>query len=184
MGYKSSNMVVAGDSAGGCHGGSRGLSSAQKIDSILTAVVLTHFILQSDQLSPRGVVTFAPTVLQAYDHLSKRAKANADTDILTVPMVKGLSSAYVGDTGVASTDPLVSAAFLPFTASWPKTLILVGTGDLTIDASHELEKRLAALNLPVELVEYDERPHAWWSFAHIFPEDIQDAAARVARFME
>lgn len=93
------------------------------------------------------------------------------------------STAYIGNTGFAPTDPLVSGCFISFTESWPKTLILVGTADQLIDASRELEMRLAALKRPVELVEYDERPHGWWLVVDTFPEEIQDAAQRVARFL-
>ena len=98
-------------------------------------------------------------------------------------MLEVVWGTYVGVPGVAWTDPLVSGAFLPFTASWPKTLILVGSADLINDASHELEKRLAALDVAVELVEYDEHPHGWWSMPHIFSENITDAGRRVARFV-
>jgi len=94
-----------------------------------------------------------------------------------------ITSAYVGDSGVSRTDPLVSGAFIPFTASWPRTLIFVGTADQLIDSSRELEKRLAAVEGPVELVEYNERPHGWWVMPHLFSETIQDAVQRIARFV-
>ena len=144
-------------------------------------MVLTHLILQSSRPSPHGVVAFAPTAIQFFDRLSDHAKANADTDTVTVPRLERCSSSYVGDSGVARTDPLVSGVFVPFAASWPKTLVLVGTGDVLIDASRELEKRLSALNLPVEVVEYHERPHLWWRM-RAFSEDIRDATTRIAQF--
>lgn len=142
---------------------------------------MTHLVLQSDRQSPHGVVSIAP--FQMYRQLSEYAKAQAKNDICDMSLLATASKAYLGDSGVALTDPLVSGAFIPFTASWPKTLILVGTGDQLIDASRELEKRLMAQNRPVELVEYDERPHGWWSLGHIFPDDVQDAAQRIARFV-
>ena len=89
----------------------------------------------------------------------------------------------MGDSGVAPTDPLMSGAFIPFAPFWPRTLILVGTGDLLIDGSRELAKRLSALNLAVELVEYDGRPHGWWTLPQVFPEEFQDAVERIARFV-
>ena len=146
-------------------------------------MVLTHLLLQSGQPSPPGVITFAPASIQTVDRLSDHAKAQDSTDILTIPMIESFWSAYVGNSGVSRIDPLVSGVFIPFAAPWPKTLILVGSGDLLIDASRELSKRLLAANLPVELVEYDERPHGWWVMPHIFPEDIQDAAQRIAQFV-
>jgi len=90
---------------------------------------------------------------------------------------------YIGNSGVSPTDPLVSGALLPFGASWPRTLILVGTADQLIDGSRELKKRLAALNRPVELVEYYERPHGWWVMPHLFSLNVQDAVERIARFV-
>ena len=115
--------------------------------------------------------------------MSEHAKAQAGKDILDVSANERAASAYVGDSGVSLTDPLVSGAFIPFTASWPKTLILVGTADQLIDGSRELEKRLVALNRPVELVEYDERPHGWWVMPDDFPENVQDAVQRIAQFI-
>ena len=98
-------------------------------------------------------------------------------------MIESFWSAYVGNSGVSRIDPLVSGVFIPFAAPWPKTLILVGSGDLLIDGSRELAKRLLAVNIPVELVEYDGRPHGWWVTPEIFPEDIQDATQRVAQIV-
>lgn len=115
--------------------------------------------------------------------MSEHAKAQVDKDVLTVSGCEWMARVYVGDSGVPPSDPLVSGAFLPFSTSWPRTLILVGTADLLIDGSRELEKRLAALNRPVELVEYSERPHEWWVFPHIFPENVQDTVQRIARFV-
>lgn len=145
--------------------------------------MLTHLILQSGGASPRGVIPIAPSAILVYDQLSERARANADTDVLTIPGLETWSRTYLGDTGVAHTDPLVSGAFIPFSASWPKTLILVGSGDIFIDVARELEKRLAASNLEVELVEYEDRTHGWWVYSDIFPGDDQDAAQRIARFV-
>lgn len=118
-----------------------------------------------------------------YDQLSEHAKAQISTDFLSLPLAESFTVAYVGDSKVARTDPLVSGAFIPFSTSWPKTLILIGTGDMFIETSREIEKRLSALNLPVELVEYDELPHGWYFLSHIFPGDVQDAAQRIARFV-
>jgi monoterpene epsilon-lactone hydrolase len=166
QGYKSSNITVAGDSAGGNH-----------------AVVLTHLALQSDRPLPNGVVAIAPGSIQAYDNLSEHAKAQAGNDLFKLAVYQLGATAYIGDTGFAPTDPLISGSLISFTESWPKTLILVGTADQLIDASRELEKRLAALRRPVELVEYDERPHCWWAVVSIFPEEIKDATERIARFV-
>ncbi|KAF8557719.1 alpha/beta-hydrolase [Imleria badia] len=165
QGYKPSNITVAGDSAGGNH-----------------AVVLTHLALQSNRPLPNGVVAIAPASIQTYDNLSERAKAQAGNDLLTLSMYQFAATAYIGNTGFSPIDPLVSGSFINFTKSWPKTLILIGTADQLIDASIELEKRLVALKRPVELVEYDERPHGWW-LASVFAEEIQDAAQRVSRFV-
>jgi len=166
QGYKSSNITVAGDSAGGNH-----------------VVVLTHLALQSNRPLPTGVIAIAPASLQAYDSLSEHAKTQASNDIISLSTYQLTATAYVGNTGFALTEPLISGSLISFTESWPRTLILVGTSDHLLSASRELEKRLAALKRPVELVEYDERPHYWWGVVSVFPEEIQDAAERIARFV-
>jgi len=106
-----------------------------------------------------------------------------ENDVVGLAMHEQFWNAYVGMPDLVRTDPLVSGSFLPFALDWPRTLILVGGADLLIDASRELKKRLAALGRPVELVEYDERPHGWWVLPQIFPKDILDSAERVARFV-
>ena len=138
--------------------------------------------MQSNRPSPRSVVAIAPFAMQPEASDPTHAKVQVGTDILDVFMCRRSKSAYVGDSGASFTDPLVSGAFIPFTASWPRTLIIVGTADTLIDASRELGKRLAALKRPVELVEYDERPHGWWAMPRVFPENVQDAVQRIARF--
>jgi monoterpene epsilon-lactone hydrolase len=183
QGYKSSNITVAGDSAGGNHGEHSDSLPRHIIDRPHTAVVLTHLALQSDRPLPNGVVAIAPGSIQAYDNLSEHAKAQAGNDLFKLAVYQLGATAYIGDTGFAPTDPLISGSLISFTESWPKTLILVGTADQLIDASRELEKRLAALRRPVELVEYDERPHCWWAVVSIFPEEIKDATERIARFV-
>ena len=146
-------------------------------------VVLTHIALQSNRPLPNGVIAIAPASIQAYDNLSEHAKAQANKDLVALSVYQLTATAYIGNTGFAPTDPLISGSLISFTESWPKTLILVGTADQLIDASRELEKRLTALKRPVELVEYDELPHAWWAVAPVFPEEIKDAIERIARFV-
>ncbi|KAG6381510.1 Alpha/Beta hydrolase protein [Boletus reticuloceps] len=166
MGYNASNIVIAGDSTGGNH-----------------AIVLTHLVLESNRLSPRSVIAIAPSAILSYEDVSAYARAQVGKDIIDVPTLKLMRAMYVGNSGVSRMDPLVSGASIPFAASWPRTLILVGTADNLIDASRELEKRLKAVGRPVELVEYEERPHGWWVMPHIFPENIQDAVQRMAQFV-
>ena len=189
-GYNASNIVIAGDSAGGNHGQCAlplaDTTRGTDLQRLVTALVLTHLILQSSRLSPRSVVAIAPSAMQASASdptVSKDPKVQAGEDIPDVPVYKRARSAYLGDSGVSPMDPLLSGAFIPFTASWPRTLILVGTADTLIDASRVLGKRLATLQRPVELVEYAERPHGWWVMPHHFPENIQDAVQRIARFV-
>ncbi|KAI9461433.1 Alpha/Beta hydrolase protein [Boletus coccyginus] len=106
-GYSASNVVLAGDSAGGNH-----------------ALVLTHLILQSNRPPPRGVAVIAPGSIQSFEHMSEHAKAQAGNDILDVSVYVNMTTKYISSSGVSRTDPLVSGSFLPFGASWPKTLIL------------------------------------------------------------
>ncbi|KAG9312872.1 Alpha/Beta hydrolase protein [Chiua virens] len=144
----------------------------------------SNIVISGDSAGGNHAIVLTHLITRRLTDLSEQAKANASGfDILTVPVCETMSSYYVGDSGVALTDPLVSGAYLPFMQSWPKTLILVSGGDTLIDASRELKKRLAAVNAPVELVEYDELPHAWWVMSELFLGEIQDAAQKVARFL-
>jgi len=166
QGYDVSNVFLAGDSAGGSH-----------------ALVLAHLLLQSGRPAPPGIVAIAPYSIQVHDQLSEHAKAQLDKDVLSLSVYDAMGAAYVGNSGVSRTDPFISSAYLPFSESWPRTLILVGTSDLLIDASREVEKRLNAVNAPVELIEYTDRPHAFWMLPHIFPENIQDTVKRMTQFI-
>ena len=184
-GYDASNIVIAGDSAGGNHGQYQytlALRSTRGTDTTI-AIVLAHLVLQSGRPPPRGIIAIAPSATRVSDHPSDHTEAQADKDILSVSAYRDMRKAYIGNSGVSHTDPLVSGAFIPFTTSWPRTLILVGTADHLIDASRELERRLKGLDRPVELVEYDERPHGWWVMEHVFPENIQDAVEIIAQFI-
>ncbi|KAF8845247.1 hypothetical protein BDN67DRAFT_1065599 [Paxillus ammoniavirescens] len=108
------------------------------------ALLLTYLISQSNRTLPTGIVTIAPAAIQS------------------------VSTMYIRDSGFLPEDGLVPGAYIPFTNSWPKTLIMVGTGDQSIDASRELKNNLKGLKTPVE---YDRVPHGWWAFPGIFPED-------------
>lgn len=136
--------------------------------------------MQSDRLPPRGVVPIAPLAILPPN---EDARAKASGDVIDPSKGEIVANLYLGDSGVARSDPLVSGAFVTFSASWPKTLILVGTADQLIGGCREVERRLADIKRPVELVEYDERPHAWWVLPQIFPEDVQDAIQRITRFV-
>jgi hypothetical protein len=94
---------------------------------VRTAIVLTHLILQSGRPHPHGVVAIEPASIQTNDR-SDYAKTLIENDIIDLAEHKHASSAYVGGSGVALTDPLVSGSLLPFTTNWPKTLILWATG--------------------------------------------------------
>ncbi|KIK93280.1 hypothetical protein PAXRUDRAFT_829115 [Paxillus rubicundulus Ve08.2h10] len=147
------------------------------------ALVLTYLISQSDRTLPNGIITIAPAAIQVYTNLSEHARAQANVDIFPLSLYQFASTMYMRDSGLSPEDGLISGAYIPFTNSWPKTLIMVGTGDQLIDASRELEKNLKGLETPMELVEYDGVPHGWWVFPRIFPEENQDAARRIARFI-
>ena len=137
-----------------------------------TAIVLTHLVVQSNRPLSRGVIAVAPCTIRVFDRLSEHATAQAGKDVVDVLGYAACTS-----------NPLVSGAFVPFTMSWPRMLVFVGTADNLVGALREVEQRLKALGRPLELVEYDERPHGWWVMPHLFPENVQDAVERMAQFI-
>lgn len=145
--------------------------------------MLTHLLLRDGRPAPHGIIAIAPFAIQAHALMSEYAKEQAENDVISTDNMDDLVRAYVGDSKLVPTEPLISGAFVPIDASWPKTLILVGSADQVIDGSRVLAKRLEDAQRPVELVEYDERPHAWWILPQIFSEDIQDAGERIAQFI-
>ncbi|KIJ61969.1 hypothetical protein HYDPIDRAFT_169361 [Hydnomerulius pinastri MD-312] len=167
QGYKASNIVISGDSAGGNH-----------------ALILTYLISKSPSRTlPSSVVTYAPVATHVYTSLSEHARAQSSVDIFPLSVYETSSKMYLGDSDLRLEDPLISGIHIPFNNTWPKTLILVGTGDQLIDTSRTLEQKINYANVSVELVEYDRVPHGWWTLPHIFPNENQDALHRMTKFV-
>ncbi|KAG1880238.1 hypothetical protein C8R48DRAFT_683164 [Suillus tomentosus] len=78
--------------------------------------------------------------------------------------------------------PLASRVLIPFTASWPKTLVLTGTADSVVECRQRVVRGIQKAGGVAEIVEYADLPHTCWTFAHIFPQ-LDDGFSRLTAFI-
>jgi acetyl esterase/lipase len=162
--YKASQIVLAGDSAGG------GLALAmllalrdERKPLPLCAVVVSPFIDLSRTLSQYpGVEALR-------------------TDFLIPHSATASASYYVQ--GADPKNPLVSPKYGEL-HGLPPILIQAGQGELLGKDSEEIARRLEAYGGRVKLEMYPEMPHVFPMFAPLFLEDAYTAVARQAKFVE
>ncbi|KAG2337224.1 alpha/beta-hydrolase [Suillus weaverae] len=157
-GFAAENITITGDSAGGN-----------------LALVLTYIISQSTLPMPGHVTLFSPDA-----DLTYASSASVPHDIIPLSTYQACSSQYLGN--FPANDPLASGILIPFTASWPKTLVMTGTADNVAESSRRIVSGIQEAGGIAELVEYADLTHAWWMFSHIFPQS-DDGLERLAVFV-
>lgn len=157
-GFAAENITITGDSAGGN-----------------LAVVLTYIISQSTLPMPGRVALFSPDA-----DLTYASYTSIPHDIIPLSTYKACSSQYLGN--FPANDPLASGVLVPFTASWPKTLVMTGTADNVAESSRRIVSGIQKAGGIAELVEYTDLTHAWWMFSQIFPQS-DDGLERLAAFV-
>ncbi|OJA10489.1 hypothetical protein AZE42_06417 [Rhizopogon vesiculosus] len=159
QGFVAENITIAGDSAGGN-----------------LALILTYIISQSTLTMPGRVVVFSPDA-----DLTYASSTSVPHDIFPLSTYQACSSQYLGN--FSANSPLASSSLIPFTASWPKTLVVTGTADNVAESSRRLVAGIKEPGGEAELVEYADLTHGWWMFAHIFTTQSDDGLERLAAFV-
>ncbi len=121
-GFGASNILVAGDSAGGN-----------------LVLCLTQRLIAADRKPPRAIILFSPWTDMAAEAPSYKEYKEKDP-ILTYSYVLGVREAYIGS-NVDVTDPCYSPLNGEFT-NFPPTYIMVGKNEILLDDSTRLQKKI------------------------------------------
>jgi len=150
QGYSSTNMIIAGDSAGGGLGVATVLALKEKSGSLPAAVVC---------LSP-----WADLALTGQSHTTK-AKAEA---ILNKDVLHEWALCYTDESNL--TNPLVSPIHGDF-HGFPPLLIQVGSEEILLDDSILLAEKAKSAGVDVTLKIWDGMWHVWQALGDLIPEN-------------
>lgn len=139
-GYKSVNIVIAGDSAGG-------------------GLALSTIIAARDKgiLLPAGIVLISPWTDLAGTGESMTTKAKKDP-ILTAETLPKIGQWYAGD--IPLDDPRVSPLYADL-SGLPPMFIQVGTAEILLNDSTRLASRAQDAGVEVELDIWQGQMHVW-----------------------
>lgn len=163
QGLKPSNVVFAGDSAGG---------------NLALAAMLT--LRDSKRPLPAAAALMSPWTDLAATGASYVSRAEADP-IHQRPMILALAKNYLGGQGDPR-DPLVSPLYADL-AGLPPLLIQVGDRETVLDDSIMLADKARAANVDVDLQVWDGMIHVFQMFGAELPEAHQ-AIADMASFLD
>jgi acetyl esterase/lipase len=151
LGYKPSNIVIGGDSAGG------GLAF-----SVLAA------LCESGQ-QPAAVFGWSPCLDLTYSGAS--VVENADKDhIFPGARVHDLSAMILGD--VPAKDPRISPLFAEFT-NCPPVLLQVSDTEIMRDDSTRMDAKLRAQGCDARLEVWNGAPHVWHFLCGYVPDALE-----------
>ena len=150
QGYSSTNMIIAGDSAGGGLSVATVLALKEKSGSLPAAVVC---------LSP-----WADLALTGQSHTTK-AKAEA---ILNKDVLHEWALCYTDESNL--TNPLVSPIHGDF-HGFPPLLIQVGSEEILLDDSILLAEKARSAGVDVTLKIWDGMWHVWQALGDLIPEN-------------
>jgi epsilon-lactone hydrolase len=162
QGVEATQLVVAGDSAGGG----------------LTLATLLSLRDAGDPL-PAAAVLMSPWTDLTGSGESMRTKDDEDP-ILRAETLPRSASRYAG--GEEISRPLISPLFADLTGL-PPLQVLVGTAEILLDDSLRLAERAVAAGVDVDLDVWDDMLHIWPYYAQWIPEG-RDAISRMATFMQ
>ena len=160
-GTRASDIVVAGDSAGG------GLAVA-------TLVAVREQALEL----PAGGVCISPWADLTNSSETYRTLAERDP-MVTAESIGRWTEAYLGDRDPKT--PLASPAHADL-AGLPPLLIQVGADEILLGDSRLLASNAQAAGVPVELEEWKDMIHVWHWFGE-YLDEAAEATAGIARFV-
>ena len=162
QGYKSSNIIVSGDSAGG------GLALA-------TALSLRD----NKEPLPAVVICISPWADLTHTGQSHITNAEAES-ILTTNVLKEWSLAYTAENNLRN--PLVSPIYADF-HNFPPLLIQVGSDEVLLDDARTLANKAKADGVDVTLKIWAGMFHAWPLLGGMIPES-KNAFEEVRQFVD
>lgn len=162
MGFKSENIIVAGDSAGGN----------------LTLILLQSLKFHGIAL-PSGAICISPWTDIACEGDSMQT--NRDHDPLFAARAVEALGAHYARSGVSTWHPWVSPVNSDLTGL-PPLLLMVGSTEVLRDDALRLADRARAVGVPVVYEEWAAMPHVFPLFAFFLPEGKR-AYKHIARFV-
>ncbi len=151
-GHAPEKIAIGGDSAGG------GLTMA------------TLLAARDEGLPmPGAAILISPWTDLTCDTGSYRSKADADP-MITPQSIRETAATYLA--GAAASDPLASPNLADLTGM-PPMLIHVGSDEVLLDDSRDLEKRAVAADVDAEIEIWDGMIHVWHAFYQMLPEGEQ-----------
>lgn len=158
QGIEASDLVVAGDSAGG------GLSLA-----------LLLRLRELGEPMPKGAGLVSPWV--DLESTRPSIQSNAATDYLARAPLDRWSRGYAGN--ALRSDPLLSPIHADLTGL-PPMLIQIGTAEILHDEGIEFARKAEKAGVPIRLAEWPEMPHDWHLLSNVDPrggEALRELAA-------
>ncbi len=149
QGFKSENIIIAGDSAGG------GLSLA-----------LIQVLKEDGLPLPAGVICLSPWTDLTMGFDSHHSKATADP-ILRADNLQLWASSYVDN--ASPRNPLISPAFADF-SGFPPLFIQVGSEEVLLDDSLQVAEKAKSAGVDVTLKVWEGLWHVWHTAGDFLPE--------------
>lgn len=140
QGYGASNIIIAGDSAGGN-----------------LALSLCHLLKNSKRMLPGALILMSPWVDMTASGHSYADRADIDP-ILNPLYIETVTEMYAGGENLKS--PLLSPIFGDFTG-FPPTLIQVGSHEILFSDSEELRNKMCACGAEARLQIWEEMWHVF-----------------------
>ena len=153
QGYKSKNIILVGDSAGG---------------GLLLATLLKMRSLGLKM--PVTAVCVSP--LTDLAQTGKSIQTNAEFDpFVSYELIKFCADCYVGEDGDRC-DPFASPFYADL-SGLPPMLMMVGSKEVLLDDSVRFARKAEFFGVDAQLVIAQEMIHAWSIFANVLPEGQQ-----------
>ena len=149
QGYKSHNIALAGDSAGGGLAAAAAIQSKEKGEELPSCVVMLSPWLD---LAGRG------------NSIVRLAKVDAQLNWKNLQIA---AKSYYGD--FPPDFPLISPLYADL-KGFPPTLIITGGHEILLDDSIRFADRAVMSNVDVELIVEPKMGHAWSIFQMVIPE--------------
>ena len=128
---------------------------------------------RSALVDPKSVVLASPWLDLTCSSGSYVANEGRDP-VMQRKRLLGIARAYLSDSATAVDDPLVSPILgnSPSLLGLPPTLVQVGSAEVLVDESIELEKLARDVGVDVKVQTYDGVLHAWHTFFPLMPRAV------------